>query len=66
MFRVPFEDWLREQNITPSLIIKQLVDQFGVKEIRGKLASGTMYGTAAEHCLEFNYADPVFGDMIEV
>ncbi len=66
MFRVPFEEWLREQNITPTLIIRQLVEQFGVSELRGRLAAGTMYGTATEPCLEFNYADPRFGDLIEV
>lgn len=66
LFKTPFEEWLIEQRVTPALIIKQLTEQFGVKEFRGKLCSGTLYATAAENCLEFNHADPVWADMIEI
>jgi hypothetical protein len=37
-----------------------------VKSFRGKLCSGTLYATAAEHLLEFNGNSPEFKDILDL
>ncbi len=66
IIKAPFDEWLQERGLTPPLIHKQLVGQFRVMEVRGRLAAGTMMVTAMEPCLEFNYGDPVFQGMLEL
>lgn len=66
LIRTPFEEWLEERGYTASIIIKQLVDKFGVVDVRGRLGAGTAFTTASEPLLEFNYGDPVFQGMIDL
>jgi hypothetical protein len=66
IIKAPFDDWLREQELTPALIHRELWSQLGVQELRAKLCAGTLFSTAVEPCLEFNFADPRFQNMIEI
>lgn len=61
-----FSKWLQEEGMAPSTICDQLVTKFGVRLIRARMCAGTALATAQEELLEFNYADPVFQDLIEL
>ena len=63
--KAPFEAWLSEQQVSPPTILKALINQFGVKEMRGRLGAGTALVTAQEPVLDFYYADPKFEGLIE-
>lgn len=65
MAKVPFEEWLREQEVTPTTILRALEARFGVKDVRGRLCAGTHLSGVSEMMLEFNYADPAFNGMID-
>lgn len=64
--KAPFCEWLDEQALSRKLVIEHLTNNFNVKEIRGRLASGTPKVTMSELCLEFYYGDPVFKGFIEI
>lgn len=61
-----FEAWLSQDGVTPPTIIKHLVEQFGVSRIRGRMGIGTVFATAAERLLEFNYDEPRFQGFIDI
>lgn len=66
LIKTPWDDWLVEKGLTPALINKQLVEQFGVAQSRGRLGGGTMMVTASEVMFEFNSQDPKFLGMLDV
>lgn len=66
LIKQPWDDWLAEKGLTPSLINKSLADKFGVNSTRGRLGVGTAMLTSSETCIEINYADPVFKGLLDL
>lgn len=64
--KVAFDDWLTEQHLSHTIVLSELMDKFGIRQFRGKLAAATPFVTATDVILEFSYRDPVFQDFIEV
>lgn len=66
LIKGPWDDWLTEKGLTPSLINKQLAEQFRVPIVRARLGAGTMLVTSSEACLEINYGDPIFKGLLDL
>lgn len=65
MAKGPWDDWLAERGLTPSLINKQLTEQFGATTARMKLGVGTPCTSASEVCVELNYGDASFSGLLD-
>jgi hypothetical protein len=65
-FKEPWDEWLTAKGYAPALINKQLMHKFGVQLLRGRLGVGTLMQTGAEPLFEFNHADPVFQNLLEM
>lgn len=65
MAKGPWDDWLAERGLTPSLINKQLTDQFGAITARMKLGVGTPVTSATEVCIELNYGDAAYSGLLD-
>lgn len=66
MLRAPFFDFLRQEQVSQRITMKQLTMGYNVKQLRAGLCAGTPFKTHQEWCLEFYYGDPVFRDIIGV
>jgi hypothetical protein len=66
LIKQPWDDWLAEKGLTPSLINKGLAEKFGVHPMRGRLGVGTALLTSSEGCIEINYGDPVFKGLLDL
>lgn len=56
--------WLREHKRQPKPVIDALMNQFGMKEIKGKLAGGTGHALPTEYLFELNLTGSSLIDFI--
>jgi hypothetical protein len=61
-----FRRWLGEHDYSPHLVIKTLRDEFGAREVKGCMASGTdKAGDFVETLIQFDLNDPRVSGIVE-
>lgn len=58
-------DWLHEKGYSRHVFIRALKDQFGVREVRGRLGSGTDYADSTAYLLEMDLSGSPLVNFID-
>jgi hypothetical protein len=63
LMKAPFVEWMKEQDLSTKVMLKELKERFAVTEARGRLGSGTTFATQLEAVLDLDGNDPAFQDI---
>jgi hypothetical protein len=61
----PFRDWAHEKGYSPSTMVSAMRREFNIKEMQGRLGSGTAFVSMLDHVLEFDLTNPALASLLE-
>ncbi len=61
----PFRDWAHEKGYSPNTMVSAMRREFNIKEMQGRLGSGTAFVSMLEYILEFDLTNPALASLLE-
>jgi hypothetical protein len=61
----PFRDWAHEKGYSPSTMVSAMRREFNIKEMQGRLGSGTAFVSMLENVLEFDLTNSALASLLE-
>lgn len=60
-----FSKWMAEHGYSRHAFTKKMKDEFGLKDVHGKLGGGTEFASAVEYLIEIDLNDPKLMEFVE-